>query len=434
MRISEQQIVRAGVVMARSLPGQRSVDQLLSMGVKLGADAYEELSRYWMQKIRSAGNENEFDLTVMAEPLPLDFIGRMGNGMNAAMLMCANAGHKEVIARRRRLTPPTPPKRSLEGNLQARSSFGPIGANYEDYQGSNAELDAFNLRAFTIAHVENESVLAQIKASLADILSGGGSYGEFRQAAKSLLDNQIITEAHLNTVYRMNLQTAYNAGKWSEQQEAIDVLPYIEYVTAGDDRVRPEHLALEGFIARKDDKRWDSIYPPNDWGCRCSTVEHDDFSLKQEGKRLSSGSVNIVDAVGEGFRNNPGLILEQVSAMIRESGLDQKNPADYGMGTMAVRQLGKPMPVPMKEHAAVILDYNGVPRTVNEMGGIDVQEVRAVIVNPEEVWGWPNRNTVYMKRFEAGTVVVEMDGETSKVYRIGDPEELRRGMLMYRGR
>lgn len=76
-------------------------------------------------------------------------------------------------------------------------------------------------------------------------------------------------------MYRTQVQTAYNAGQWQTAQDpAIDeILWGYKYVTVGDDRVRAEHLGLEGVTAPKDDAIWDRIYTPNGWNCRCAIIE-----------------------------------------------------------------------------------------------------------------------------------------------------------------
>lgn len=50
------------------------------------------------------------------------------------------------------------------------------------------------------------------------------------------------------------------------------MFPYWEYKTAGDDKVRPEHAELDGLILPASDPRWDKIFPPNGWKCRCYVV------------------------------------------------------------------------------------------------------------------------------------------------------------------
>jgi SPP1 gp7 family putative phage head morphogenesis protein len=45
-----------------------------------------------------------------------------------------------------------------------------------------------------------------------------------------------------------------------------------EYVTVGDNRVRPEHEILDGTRRRADDPFWEKFWPPNGWSCRCQAV------------------------------------------------------------------------------------------------------------------------------------------------------------------
>jgi SPP1 gp7 family putative phage head morphogenesis protein len=79
----------------------------------------------------------------------------------------------------------------------------------------------------------------------------------------------------LEAIFRTQTQIAYNAGRWDAlQDEAIqDVLWGYEYATVGDDRVRDSHAELDGTRAPKDDPIWTTIWPPNGWNCRCTTIE-----------------------------------------------------------------------------------------------------------------------------------------------------------------
>lgn len=45
--------------------------------------------------------------------------------------------------------------------------------------------------------------------------------------------------------------------------------PYMEYDTQRDDRVRPRHRALQGFLASINWPGWAALVPPLGWRCRC---------------------------------------------------------------------------------------------------------------------------------------------------------------------
>jgi SPP1 gp7 family putative phage head morphogenesis protein len=65
-----------------------------------------------------------------------------------------------------------------------------------------------------------------------------------------------------------------NARKWMNYEGEADIFPVLEYVTIGDDRVRPSHADLDGLKASVDDPIWNRIFPQNGWGCRCTVIQH----------------------------------------------------------------------------------------------------------------------------------------------------------------
>lgn len=82
----------------------------------------------------------------------------------------------------------------------------------------------------------------------------------------------------------------------------------LQYRTAGDGSVRPEHAALHGVTLPPSDSFWEEFYPPNGWNCRCTvvqvlkskypTTEHDvAMSLGEEATGRDTKGI---------FRFNPG--------------------------------------------------------------------------------------------------------------------------------
>lgn len=94
----------------------------------------------------------------------------------------------------------------------------------------------------------------------------------------------------MRTEYDTAVSTAIGASRYYEMQSMIETLPYWEYQSAGDKRVRDAHRKLNGMIFRADDNIWNTIYPPNGWKCRCEVVAHADIP---KGKRLNQGSEAI---------------------------------------------------------------------------------------------------------------------------------------------
>lgn len=122
------------------------------------------------------------------------------------------------------------------------------------------------------------------------VFSGMKTFHELGEAFPSLIDEEGHRkpfERFLNDVRKVDetyngnyLRSEYNfvhasaamAAKWEQFQEDGDRY-YLQYRTAGDDRVRAEHAALEGVTLPIDDPFWEEYYPPNGWNCRCSVVQ-----------------------------------------------------------------------------------------------------------------------------------------------------------------
>lgn len=122
------------------------------------------------------------------------------------------------------------------------------------------------------------------------IFSGMKTFHELNEAFPSLLDsngNRKSFEAFLNDVRKIDktynsnyLRAEYNfvqssaemAAKWERFSEDGDRY-YLQYRTAGDGKVRPEHAALNGVTLPPSDPFWEEYYPPNGWNCRCTVVQ-----------------------------------------------------------------------------------------------------------------------------------------------------------------
>jgi SPP1 gp7 family putative phage head morphogenesis protein len=131
--------------------------------------------------------------------------------------------------------------------------------------------------AFTVAGVSDQRLIAKIRDTLSEIQAKGGSREDFHKAVDALTTKagiQNLAAFELDTVFATNTGKAYSAGRLEQMREPgmMEALPYWQYWTAGDLRVRPAHAALDGFCARAIDPVWLKIYPPNGYNCRCSVI------------------------------------------------------------------------------------------------------------------------------------------------------------------
>jgi len=100
-------------------------------------------------------------------------------------------------------------------------------------------------------------------------------------------------EAELQTT----LASANSAAKWRDIEKRAYLYPNLRYETAGDERVRESHRALDGRIYPVQSTFWDTFMPPNGWRCRCIVIQTDE---------APTGSEALDFEPPKGFRNNPG--------------------------------------------------------------------------------------------------------------------------------
>ena len=171
------------------------------------------------------------------------------------------------------------------------------------------------------------------------IFSGIKTFHELNEAFPALTDengNRKPFERFLNDVrsidatYNRNyLRAEYNfvnasadmAARWEEF--AQDGNRYnLQYRTAGDEKVRPEHAALHGVTLPFDDPFWRDYFPPNGWNCRCTVVQvrKSKYPVTPHDEAVQRGA----DATG---KDTKGIFRFN-------SGLEQKSVPDYNPYTI----------------------------------------------------------------------------------------------------
>lgn len=163
------------------------------------------------------------------------------------------------------------------------------------------------------------------------IFSGIKTFHELKEAFPSLLDengNRKPFEQFLNDVQKIDnaynrnyLRAEYNfvqasaqmAAKWEGFRQDGDRYN-LQYRTAGDNHVRPEHAALDRVTLPITDTFWESYYPPNGWNCRCTVVQvrKSKYPVTPHDEAMDLGE----EATGKDtkgiFRFNPGIEQKSV--------------------------------------------------------------------------------------------------------------------------
>lgn len=163
-------------------------------------------------------------------------------------------------------------------------------------------VGAANDRAFMVAGVQADDLLASIQGALVRAQEAGTTLDAFRADLDPLLDRlgwtsrgAKYTAWRTRIVYETNLRTAYAAGRQAQMLEMAEDLPIWVYRHSGSKHPRLQHQAWDGKALPWNDAWWQTHSPPNGWGCGCWIENMDARDLKRiEGKDGPDPSPEVV--------------------------------------------------------------------------------------------------------------------------------------------
>ena len=185
------------------------------------------------------------------------------------------------------------------------------------------------------------------------------------------------------TEYATAQAVAEEASNYRRLRRGVKTMPFWEYFTARDELVRPTHRLLDGVILPANDPRWDKIYPPNGWNCRCTVVGRtrnqarevdteqmrrrvDAFFETSEWKKAAAQGWGVNRALrGEVFAQNQFYIRRFQDKASKTLGALYCN--DWGLDSFGKRLAAAKTPMPVYEGTAsewydthpVLKDYMG---------------------------------------------------------------------------
>ena len=171
------------------------------------------------------------------------------------------------------------------------------------------KLDAkARFRAFTVAKLTGLDAIERVKEKLIKAIEEGKTLKEW---IEELGEDGILKAAgfhqqnpwYLETVFRTNISTAYNAGRLMQFSRSKDKIKYLEYVAIDDSRTTEICRRLDGTRLPPNDPFWASYTPPNHFNCR-STVRAI-FRGSDEAKRIRKWKPKDIPPVPEGFAGSP---------------------------------------------------------------------------------------------------------------------------------
>ncbi len=189
-----------------------------------------------------------------------------------------------------------------------------------------SETAGVYLQALDDSSIQYE-IPAEMRQSLEQdifVFSGFKTYHQLKEASELLRDSQgrvksfnqfyqdvsAIRQKYnrnwLHAEYNFAISSAQMASHWAEYQQDEE-MTNLQYRTALDDKVRPEHAALEGVTLPMSDPFWDTAFPPNGWNCRCHVIPvlKEDFPLSNS-QRAQDAFDDMTQGKASLFRYNPG--------------------------------------------------------------------------------------------------------------------------------
>lgn len=147
-------------------------------------------------------------------------------------------------------------------------------------------------KVFTVAGATTADLARDIQQHLVTSLAEGQTITQFRKGFDVAVQKHGWTYKgkrgwRTNVIFNTNMRSAHMAGRWAQIEANVEHRPYLQYRTAGDARVRPQHRQWNGLIYPVSDSFWNTHYPPNGWNCRCAVRAYSQGDMAGKNLRAS---------------------------------------------------------------------------------------------------------------------------------------------------
>jgi len=333
-----------------------------------------------------------------------------------------------------------------------------LGFTYQYQNDAFRTAQEMNIYQFSAA-----KTLAEI-IELNKIYRESKSFADFNRKAQNV--TRVFNEAWQKTEYQTATNIAASSENYHRLKSKTKLFPYWQYKTIGDDKVREEHEKLADIVLPANDPRWDKIWPPNGWKCRCRVapiMKHEVEGIKDIAANraicdqyLTSGEWEKISRQGFGvnraieplvftqdqmylnkFPDRAGKLLKDLNYQTFKLGSFEQNrnkaienmPVFIGKLDEFVKGLS------LEDGKTFFTDYNnrkvafdlhayrkGHNRQIEEQRAVFARAASDAISNPDEVWinvaDKNFRQYTYIKFYKDVTIAVigEIDkGSISRV-------------------
>lgn len=161
-------------------------------------------------------------------------------------------------------------------------------------------------RAWTVAGVAQLDIILDVFVSLQRAIEAGTTLADWKREVRDKLERSWGRKdsARLETIFRTNVQTAYNRGRWLQMKDpaVAEARPFWMYDAILDGRTTTICSARNKTVLPQDDSWWDSNVPPLHHRCRSSLRA---LTREQAKRRGISPSPPDAEEPDEGFGTAP---------------------------------------------------------------------------------------------------------------------------------
>lgn len=161
------------------------------------------------------------------------------------------------------------------------------------YNDIENEMEYARQKYFWIKKVIDVNVTEKIFKQMSNTLENGQTFKEWKKDVDNILSQSGLTlnEGYLKTVFRTNMNHAYNAGIYMKMDKYKERYPYYQYCGTLDGREQEHTRELNGKIFKIGTPEADKYFPPNGFNCRCYTVSLTADEVNPD-EVVSNGDIN----------------------------------------------------------------------------------------------------------------------------------------------
>jgi len=162
--------------------------------------------------------------------------------------------------------------------------------------------------AFVVAGANRMALVEDFQTSVQQAIENGTTLKAFRK------DFDNIVAGHgweyngargwrSRVIYETNIRSSYQAGRYTQLQQ-MEFWQY--HHSPASENARQKHVQWDGLILPKDDPFWDTNYPPNGFGCKCTVTGHSKAAMQRKGLKVADSPKMEMQTVTIGSRGpNP---------------------------------------------------------------------------------------------------------------------------------